>query len=635
MAIEAIDGLVIASALSRQVVGAGLEPDPILTVSEHADRYRMLSQKSSPEPGKWRTERTPYLREIMDCLSTHSHIWKVVFMKGSQIGATECGNNFLGYVVHHAPGPLLYVLDTVQTARKASRHRVAPMIADCPELRALVSKVKRTGEENTVLMKEFPGGYMALTGANSASGLRHVSARYLFLDEIDDYPMDVSGQGNPVELAFKRTANYEAIRKIYLCSTPTVKEVSRIENAFEETDKRYFEVPCPFCGVFQVIAWDRIRFDPTDLDKGAHLECCECNKLITEGCKTDMLANGRWMPTIEGPPGVRGYHLSSLYSPLGWYSWESAARDFLKSKRRGPETLKVWINNCLGETWEEEGQKLDAEEVADRCETFPARVPRKVLLLTAGVDVQDNRLEIEVVGWGLEEESWGIEYNVIYGDPGKRELWDTLDEYLRQRFEHADGYALPISCTCIDSGGHYTQAVYRYCKGRAMQRQFAIKGVGGPGKPIVGASRKGRSGKGRRHCDLFLVGADQARGIIYSRIRLEESGPGYCHYQMEHGYTPEYFQGLTSMKAVLHYRRGIPHREWHLLPNRRKEPFDCRIYALAALYILNPVWSAIAKRRERARTSSTEGGGQEAATPTPTPRRRPRRKSGWMSRWKH
>jgi phage terminase large subunit GpA-like protein len=629
----------LASA-EEVIVGAwlaGIEPTPDLSVSDWSDRYRILAGRHSAEAGPWKTSRTPYLREIMDHLSLSSRAERVVLMKGAQIGATEAGNNWVGYVIHHAPGPMLYIEPTVDAAKKASRLRLAPMISSSPELSVLVAEAKTRYGSNTILQKEFPGGVLTITGANSAVGLRHLSARYLFADEVDGYPPDVGKEGDPLDLAIKRTDTFSGARKIFMCSTPTTKGFSRIETAFEESDQRRYQVPCPHCGSFQSIEWANIKW-PEGVPSDAALVCVECKDTVYETSKERMLSEGRWVATAEGDGRTIGYHLSALYSPLGWYSWGNAARDFVSAKERGREAMKTWVNTVLGETWEEEGQAVDEDILSGRSEQYPpgCQVPAGALVLTCGVDVQDDRVELEVVGWGPGEESWGIRYRSIWGDPGGSELWAELAEALGETFDREGGGRLGIACACIDSGGHYTQQVYRFCRGRQSQRVFAIKGMAGSGRPLVEAPKHRRTGREQRHVELFMIGTDQARGIVQSRLRLSTVGPGYCHWPVGNpGYGDEYRRQLTSLRSVTRYTRGIPKREWVLMPHRRKEAFDCRVYALAALYILNPIWEKIAKRK-------VEDGPAPETEIRPTPRPQPRPviqglrlpRKNWMNSWK-
>ena len=610
----------------------GLRPEPELTVSEWADRYRMMDRASSAEPGRWRTDRTPYLREIMDALSSSSDIEEVVLMKGTQIGATEAGNNWLGYVMHHAPGPMLYVQPTIDLVKRTSRQRIAPMIEASPELRARVRDSRERDSGNTMLLKEFPGGILICTGANSAVGLRSMPARYVFFDEVDKFVADVEEEGDPIELARKRTDTFAANRKIFEASTPTVEGFSRIEKAFRHSDQRYYYVPCPHCGHEQIIQWGNIKWE-THQPETAMLFCEGCGVGIEERHKTRMLAAGVWKPTAKARnPRIRGYHLSALYSPLGWFSWAAAADQAIRAKRDGPESMKTFVNTVLGEcSTDPSAVPLDDEKLFERREPYGGTIPEGVLVLTVGVDTQDDRLHGELVGWGIGEEAWSLDYRVFLGDPEKDEVWESLTDWLNVKHTRVDGVPLVVSCACIDSGGHKTQHVYRYVQWQRAKMRLAVKGVGGMGKPIVGAPSMRRFGRGRRNVDLYPVGSDQARATVQHRLAIVEPGPGYCHFPMADAYGPEYFRELTAMRAKTRRHRGIPAREWELLPGRRKEAFDCRQYALAALYILNPVWPAIEKRRAAQRPDAKEAA--ETSSPKPEPKIRTKQKRKDRRNW--
>jgi phage terminase large subunit GpA-like protein len=632
---------------------AGLEPPPVLSVSEWADRYRILTGKTAAEAGPWSTDRTPYLREIMDQLSVHSPADRIVVMKGSQVGCTEAGNNWLGYVIHHAPGPMLYVEPRIEDARKESKQRIAPMLAESEVLSRLVAGPRTRYGDNTLLLKEFPGGFLAMTGANSAAGFRRIPIRYLFCDEIDGYPPDVGGEGDPLELAIRRTATFEGIRKLFLVSTPTIKDLSRIEKEFLASDQRRYYVPCPHCGAYQTISWCFIRW-PEGHPELAHMDCTECGAEIDEAHKGAMLSLGAWRATAPGAGRPVGYHLSALYSPPGWYSWGSAARDFLTAKVKGREALQTWINTVLGEVWEEEGVKVDEDALVGRVEKYQARVPAGAMVLTLGADVQDDRIEAEVVAWGPGEESWGVEYRVLRGDTSREEVWERLGQFLQMTWTHQDGYPLSIAAACIDSG-HRALKVYRFVQERKGRMVFAVKGSGLTGLGVVEAPSRKRTGRGQRHVELWTVGDDQASSIVHGRLKVDRPGPGYCHFPADgNGYDHECFRGLTSMKVVIRYTKGRPRREWVLLPGRRNEAFDCRKYSLAALYILNPDWIPLAKNRQRLAdralasaetaapesTASTEGldpkpSPQQAPPPKPRPIRVRRPGSSWVTGWRN
>jgi phage terminase large subunit GpA-like protein len=430
---------------------AGLRPDSILLVSDWADANRILSQTASSEPGKFRTERTPYLKEIMDALSPSSPVEKVVFMKGSQIGGTEAGNNWIGYVIDQAPGPMLVVQPTVEMGKRWSKGRLAPLIEDTLCLRGKVKDPRSRDSGNTVQSKEFPGGIVVITGANSAVGLRSMPVRYLFLDEIDAYPPDADSEGDPLTLAIQRTSTF-ARRKIFIVSTPTIQGLSRIEKEFNETDQRYFFVPCPHCDFFQVLKWENIHYDPNNLQAAYVCECCK--KHIWNHHKTEMLRQGEWRSTNaeKANEKIIGFHLSSLYSPVGWLNWEQCAQNYEIAKD-DDQLLKAWTNTTLGIPWEEKGDAPDWGILFDRREHYRIGiVPQGGHVLTAGVDVQNDRLEIEIVAWGPNKESWSVDYRIIYGSPSDQKTWQSLASILNEEFEGEDGIHRKINMLAIDAG---------------------------------------------------------------------------------------------------------------------------------------------------------------------------------------
>src|SRR5438552_3652269 len=346
--------------LCASAFGQGLAPEPLLTVSAWADQHRFLSSTASAEPGRWRTARTPYLREIMDCLTPSHPAERVVVMSGAQIGKTECGNNWIGYVIHRAPGPMLMVQPTVEIAKRVSKQRLAPMIAAAPALRERVAESRTRDSGNTVQVKECQGGVLIITGANSGARLRSTPIRFLFMDEVDEYPGDVDGQGDPVALAEKRTATFSR-RKILLTSTPTIKGLSRIEREFLESDQRRYYLPCPKCGHLDYLMWRELGHHRIEWQEGrpetAHMVCGGCGERVEERHKTDMLLRGEWRPTAQSDSHTAGFHLSALYSPLGWKSWAQCAAEFLRVKE-DPFRLKTWVNTVLGETWGERGDSV-------------------------------------------------------------------------------------------------------------------------------------------------------------------------------------------------------------------------------------------------------------------------------------
>jgi phage terminase large subunit GpA-like protein len=638
-----------ATALVLRAYAAGFEPPPVLSVSEWAEGSeaegrepgRILTKRETPEPGPWRTDRTPYLRDIMDALSIRSPIERVVFMKGAQIGGSEVGNNWVGYILAHAAAaaPTMMVVPTVEMAKRTSKQRLDPLIANSPQIRDSVKPKKSREGGNTLLLKEFAGGdgVLAVTGANSASGLRQFSARNLFVDEPDAYPPDVDGEGDPMDLLEVRSSAFGRKAKLYVCCTPTVKGGSRIEDMWEETDQRYYHVPCPSCGVLEPITWGRMVWDKNDagqdLPRTARIRCDHCRAEIPESRKPWLLARGQWIATNpEAPPRVAGFHLSALYSPLGWKSWEKCVEQFLRAKRHRDkqEKMKVWTNTVLGESYEARGEGLDWERIARRRENFPAEIPMGALCCVAGVDIQDDRIEATAVAYGEGEEAWVVEHAIFQGDPDLPAVWTQLDQWLQEDYTHESGQPMRIACAAIDSG-HKTRTVYDFCRTRSTRRIYAVKGIDGEGRPLVARPRKEKTGRDPRPVQLFIVGADTAKGQLYSRLRESQRGPGYIHVPEAPWADEEWFRQLCAETRKTQYRKGRPVRVW-LKIRTRNEALDCMVYSLAALQLLNPQWGHLrriyGKPEGKARRIEQPEGLQLPKSMVQKKRR------GWVDRWK-
>ena len=584
----------------------GLRPEQPLTVSEWSDRYRKLSSKASAEPGPWRTSRTPYLREPMDCLSSNNPIQRVVMMFAAQTGKTEAGSNWLGYVIDHAPGPMLCVQPTVEMAKRLSKQRLESMITDTPCLAAKIAPARARDSGNTMFSKEFPSGIMLLTGANSATGLRSAPCRYLFADEVDAFPSDVDGEGDPVALAERRTTTF-ARRKILLTSTPTVKDFSRIEAEYLRSDQRRFYVPCPSCGGMQWLQWPRLKWDakrPGDV----RYQCEHCGERFEENHKPAMLAAGEWRATAPSDGRTAGFQLSGLYSPLGWCSWEQLVDDFLRAKSDAP-ALKAFVNTRLAETWEEDyAAAVSADGLMTKRLAYESGTcPDGVVLLTCGVDVQDNRLAVSVWGWGEGETGWLIWHQELMGDPTQVEVWGQLDQVLVTEWATAAGNALKVSQVAVDSGGHCTHEVYRYVRDRVRQNVVAIKGSSRRNSPAVGkGSKVDVSWQGRvlkRGVTLYQLGTDTIKTTLFGRLRHNEAGGvGTLHFGM--AADEEYFRQLTSERQALRYHRGFPIREWVKKAGDRNEALDCVVYAYAAMLLFSrrmnraTMWQQLADQLE-------------------------------------
>ncbi len=375
---------------------SGIRPDPLLSLREWADEFRYLSSKSSAEPGKFRSSRTPYIRDVMESLSNHSPHEIVVLMFGAQLGKTECMTSWLGYIADAVPGPCMVVLPTLDMAKRYSKQRLDPLFEDTPRLRGKLRPARERDSGNAQLAKVFEGGMFLLAGSNSPASLRSAPVRFLALDEADAYGL--TEEGHPIELAMARTKTFSR-RKVLITSTPTISGASNVEDYFLQGDQRYFEVPCPSCGAFQVLKWEAVKWEENKPET-AHFSCQANGCRIEERHKTQMLERGRWVATaIPKNPKVVSYHLSSLYSPSGWFGLSDAVRMYLRTKGNG-ELLRAFTNTYLALPFQESGIAPDWEKLYRRRETYTiGNVPKGVEFLTAGVDVQGNRLEFEVVGW--------------------------------------------------------------------------------------------------------------------------------------------------------------------------------------------------------------------------------------------
>ena len=503
----------------------GLRPDPLLTVSEWADRHRFLSPRASAEPGRYRTDRTPYMRAIMDALSPSHPARRVVFMKAAQVGATESGNCFIGFVIHHAPGPMLAVQPTVELAKRFSRQRIEPLIAESPALRDRVKPARSRDAGNTVLTKEFPAGLLVITGANSAVGLRSMPARYLFLDEVDAYPPSADEEGDPVALAEARTRTFSWRSKVFLTSTPTIHGISRIEREYEATDQRRYFVACPHCGHRQWLHFVRLRWDKGDPDSANYL-CEACDGAIAEHHKTAMLEAGEWRATaVSDDPNTIGFHLSALYSPVGWMSWAMIARMW-EAAQATDEAKRSFKNSVLGETWVESGEAPDWQRLYDRRESWaPGTVPSDGLFLTAGADVQKDRLEVDVWAWGRGLESWLVDHIVIDGGPEQASAWSALDLLLSRTWRHASSTAMALARLAIDTG-YEAPAIYAWARRAGFAQVAPVKGTDGFNRasPVSGPTYVDATDGGkrlRRGARLWSVAVSTFKAETYRHLRLE------------------------------------------------------------------------------------------------------------------
>lgn len=558
---------------------SGLAIDPAMSVSDWADRHRVLSSLSA-EPGPWRTDRVPYLRAIMDALGPDDPHETVVLMKGAQIGATEAGLNFLGYAMEHVGGVILLVMPTLFDIRRNTRVRIDPMIEASPALRAVVATPRSKSGANSIFEKAFRGGRLFMTGANSASALASTPVRFVIADEVDRWPVELKGEGDPLSLVKQRTVTFRGRRKIFVASTPTLKGVSRIEAAFAEGDQRRYFVPCPHCGEMAPMTWERIRW-PEDRPDEAAAACLACGALASEADKHGMIAAGEWRATATGDRKTASYHLPALLSPFE--TWGEIARAFVACGD-DPTLLQTFWNLKLGEPWEDAATApVFVDTLASRAEPCDVPwtdvLPDGVAVVTAGADVQADRIEIEVVGWGKGEESWSLDYTVLYGDTSRPEIWQALDRLLLRRFRHPRAVPdLHIAAACVDAG-YLTADVMKFSAARLSRRVWAIRGRGGPGlRPWPRVPPKPRRAG---LAPLFHLGVDSLKQSLTGRLRAGE-GPGAVHVPSDRDLS--WFQGLTSERPVRRFVRGVARIEWTHDRTVRNEPLDARVYATAALH---------------------------------------------------
>jgi len=605
------DGRVLEAAQDWWFI---LAPPPTLTVSQWADAERQLSAEASAEPGKWDTSRAEYQRGIMDSVS-EAAITTVVFMSSAQVGKTEVLNNIVGFHVHHDPAPILVLLPTLDMASAWSKDRLAPMLRDTPALKGKVSDPKARASGNTKLHKSFVGGHITMAGANSPASLASRPIRIVLADEPDRYPASAGTEGDPVSLARKRTTTFWN-RKIFLSSTPTVKGASRIEKAWEESDQRRYFVPCPECGTKQTLKWSQVRWTDGRADTAYYLcEAPGCGAWWDDAARWNAVRYGEWR---AGKPsnGIAGFHLNEMYSP--WVQLAETVQGFLDAQG-DPERMKVWTNTAMGELWEEQGEAVDQHALQARAQARgwingadgARTAPAGVLIVTCGIDIQADRIEIERVGWGLLDESWSIEHHVIYGDLSTKAPWDELDDYLLTDTVTEDGRVLTVAAACIDSGGHSTDAVYAFTKDKGRRRIWAIKGSSQPGRPVW---PKLASRKNKAKIPLFIIGTDTAKDSIYGRLRLTDPGPGFCHVPADRD--GEWFEQLTSEIVVTRYVKGFPVRVWQPKPNTRQEALDCRVYAFTALRSMGISWGKV-QRILAAKSAAADAPVAPASEPLP------------------
>ena len=575
----------------------GALPDPYETLSEWSDSHRIIPSDACDEHGLWRTSRVPFTKEIMDCLSPRSEYESVVLMKPTQIAGSETLNNLVAYVMAKRMQSMMIVQPTLTVAEEYSKLRIAPMIREMPELLKVMRADKKLfksssrrsrDSDDTILTKKYDGGFLKLAGANSAASLRSTPIRFLVCDEVDGYVQDCEGEGPPHLLAFKRTDNFSN-RKIFLCSTPVDQETSVIEPAYLASDQRLYCVPCPFCDHGQALVWKNLMFRdlPGVSEEVPKYLCEQCKELIPEHFKTQMLEQGQWVKQKPEVTRSAGFRLNGLYTPVGWKNtWANMVREFLEAKHEKDPIQKrikqkTFTNTRLAETWHEsEAPPLEIDQLLLRREPVEEALPDKVLVITGGLDVQEDRIEFEIVGWGPGRESWSLDYQVFFGNPTAlptQDLWNQLDIYRTKKWVKKSGEVVTLSMLACDTG-HHTHSVYRYIAPRQRQGVRGVKGSNEAGVPLVNTTNR----PNKEGVVLHHIGTVAAKDYIFGCLHLTEPGPGYCHFSESR--TRDYFKGLLSEKEKKRMSRGRLTRFYEQIVERN-EPLDIRVYALAALLI--------------------------------------------------
>ena len=565
-----------------------LKPPPKLLPSEWAESIVRIPIGNAV-PGLIRFDNAPYQREPLD-MTVNPECQRITLMWSAQVGKTMLALCAQAYRIAQDPTSQIMMQPSQGDLSTWLETKFNPLIESNQELQHLVAKPRAREGVNNQRMKSYPGGFLMFSWSGSPKTMRGRSAPFIVADETDGY--DKTTEGHPVSLLWQRAATFGDRRKLLEISTPTIKDASWIEANYEQGDERRFHVPCPDCGHEQPLMWSQVTWDEED-PSTAHYACTECGSAWNDGQRIAAIRKGRWV--AEKPfRGHASYHLNEMYSCFRKLA--DIVQSFLEKKHAGD--LQTFVNVSLAETWEERGEGIESHELTDRMEDWGDKIPSDVVMLVAGVDVQDDRLEVEIVGIGRDDETWSIDYRVLQGDPASPRVWENLDSVLFGEYETEDGRSLVVRGTGIDTGGHHTQTVYKYVKAREGRRVFALKGVGGEGRPLVSRPSKNNIGKVR----LFAVGADTAKELVYSRLRIEEPGAGYCHFPSR---DDEYFKQLTAERLVIRYVRGHAKRVWTKIRNRN-EALDVRCYALAAYSILGVNVNTVAARMAEKRATESE-----------------------------
>jgi phage terminase large subunit GpA-like protein len=579
-----------AALIYAEAFREGLRPADPMTVAQWADRHRVLSTKGSAEPGPWRTDRTPYLREAMECLSPTSPYRRVVLMFGSQLGKTEVVLNWLGAIIHLWPAPTLLVQPTLDMAKRLNRQRLEPLLRETPVLSELIAPARARDSGNTMFLKDFRGGLFVLTGANSGSGLQSMPAAYLLADEVSSYPFEADDKGDPLENAEARTSTFP-MGKVLITSTPGTRGMCRITHEFEQrSDRRQLAMRMPCCGALEVLRWrEHMKWDTPDGEVFA--QCPACGERVGEQHKTTMLTGAQWQATAKGDGITAGFHLPAWYAPAGWTSWGQIRDEFLRAKT-DPLLLKGWVNKRAAEAWEDEAvAAINADGLMARAQAdgySSGTCPEGVVLLLMAVDVQDTWLETTVWGFGRGEEMWRIWHQKVEGSPAYDDVWQQIDSIRKTQWPREGGGVMTVRHCAVDTGGHFTQEAYEFCRARAAEGVVAIKGSSTKAAPALGKGSKiDVNWRGRilkKGLMLYMVGGDTLKRTIYARLKKDSTGPGSIHFGND--VTEEFLQGLTCERLVPKTVKGFQVLTWEKPSGARNEPLDLCVYSLAMLELV-------------------------------------------------
>jgi phage terminase large subunit GpA-like protein len=638
-AVKALD------AAARRILDS-LKPPPRLKLSEWCDEYRILSKESNPIGGKWDTDVAPFQRGILDAMNDWS-TQDIVICSSAQVGKTSCIENLVAYYIAHDPAPILCIFPEGSTLRAFSQDRIDPMVRDMPILNERMDKKRERDASNTISYKKFRGGHLTFATAGSSKQLRSRPIRILLCDEIDAYDLNLSGEGDPIRLARARTNNFFN-RKIVLASTPTLDETSRIYKAFEASNQQFFECPCPECGHYQILSFGersqyhedgktgKLVWELDDPDT-TYYECVKGCR-IEHHSKHQMLMAGKWVarnPTHK----TAGFFINSLYSP--WTTWVEIVQEFLEVKN-DPFQLQVFINTRLGEVWKE-SINVQVNDLVNHCDTYDADCPTGVGVITAGVDVQQNRLEVGVWGWGKDNQVWFLDHIQIFKDPGTPEAWKELEHFLQTTtYTNVKGGEIGIHAAAIDTG-YQPDLVRSYAKNTKKNRVFMVRGINKYGMNIIASKKPSKNKDGSF---TWAVGTDTAKKLLFSMFKKDTPGDTYVYFPLNTAHDlRDLFSQLTSERPVSKVKNGrrvlVFEKKHHTI---RNEALDCLVYSMAALRLIgNRVMDKMghyvqtatdkgpseAKKKEEKTEDITPSYSQQALT-----KRMTRIKQGRTDKWK-